>query len=116
MQPSTDVGSWVSLIGWSVVGTGKCYEVPIAGSASGESMPMMKALVGDTLVDDDRDIEIIESRDRSNLTIRYPGQSAVPEDPGPGPAPGGVDPAVPAPGEAVPARGQDQHQGGFDPR
>jgi hypothetical protein len=33
---------------------------------------MMKALVGDTVVDDDRDIGIIESRERNLLTIRYP--------------------------------------------
>ncbi len=35
---------------------------------------MMKALVGDTVVDDDRNIGIIESRDRNLLTIRYPGR------------------------------------------
>src|SRR5262245_12590551 len=35
---------------------------------------MMKALVGDTVVDDDRDIGIIEGRDRNMLTIRYPAR------------------------------------------
>ncbi len=35
---------------------------------------MMKALVGDTIVDDDRDIGIIEGRNSNILTIRYPSR------------------------------------------
>lgn len=35
---------------------------------------MMKAIVGDSVVDDDRDIGIIESRDRNLMTIRYPAR------------------------------------------
>ena len=33
---------------------------------------MMKALIGDTVVDDERDIGIVESRERNLLVIRYP--------------------------------------------
>ncbi len=38
---------------------------------------MLKALVGDTVVDDDREIGIIESRNRNMLTIRYPARGKV---------------------------------------
>ncbi len=38
---------------------------------------MLKALVGDTVVDDSREIGIIEGRNRNVLTVRYPGRGNV---------------------------------------